>query len=154
MFQIPSEWNAKQRARQENIKQICKGLQVDSSSSVPKGVKLHIYVDDKYRLLYCKTPKVASSTFVAVFLYLAGITESVSINLKTIYGKENLNNRLVTLDKFSESEARWRLSNYTKFFFTRNPVTRLFSAYRNKFTDKENLYYPAKHGTRIIKKYR
>ena len=60
----------------------------------------------------------------------------------------------MTLDKFSESEASLRLSNYTTFFFTRNPVTRLFSAYRNKFTDKENAYYPADYGTRIIKKYR
>ena len=110
-------------------------------SPLPRKVKRFIYVDDKYRLLYCKTPKVASSTFVAIFLYLAGITKSVSINLKTIYGKENLNNRLVTLDKLSESEARWRLSNYTKIFFTRNPLTRLFSAYRNKFTNEEIYFF-------------
>ena len=154
MFQIPSEWYAEQQARQENIKQVCRGLQVEPQRSVSKFIKSTIYVNDKYKFLYCKIPKVASSTYVAIFLYLAGITNSTWVNTSRIYGNENLNSRLVTLDKLSESEATWRLSNYTKFFFTRNPVTRLYSAYKNFFANEEHKLYPSTYGRRIIKEYR
>ena len=99
VFQIPSTWYAEQHARQENIKQICT-----------------FYVNDEYKFLYCKIPKVASSTFVTIFLYLAGITNSTSVNASRLYENENLHSRLVTLNKLSESEATWRLSNYSKFF--------------------------------------
>ena len=137
VFQIPSAWYAEQHARQENIKQICT-----------------FYVNDEYKFLYCKIPKVASSTFVTIFLYLAGITNSTSVNASRLYENENLHSRLVTLNKLSESEATWRPSNYSKFFFTRNPLTRLYSAYKNKFANEKNKVYPKSYGKIIIKEYR
>ena len=154
MFQIPSEWYAEQQARQESIKQICRGLQAEPRGSVSKFTISNLYVNDEYKFLFCKIPKVASSTFVAIFLYLAGITNSTSVNASRLYENENLHSRLVTLGKLSESEATWRLSNYTKFFFTRNPLTRLYSAYKNKFANEENKVYPNSYGKRIIKEYR
>ncbi len=50
--------------------------------------------------------------------------------------KQNWFNKTV-LAKFSEEDVLFRLKNYTKFIFVRNPKTRILSAFREKFADSK-----------------
>ncbi|XP_015258706.1 PREDICTED: carbohydrate sulfotransferase 11 [Cyprinodon variegatus] len=61
---------------------------------------------------------------------------------------------LKTLNQYSIAEINHRLKNYFKFLFVREPLERLVSAYRNKFTLKYNSSFHKRFGTRIIRRYR
>lgn len=57
------------------------------------------------------------------------------------------------LSDFSLQEMDYRLQNYFKFLFTREPLERLVSAYKDKFLTGNRMFID-KWGSRIIKKYR
>ena len=76
----------------------------------------------------------------------------MSMDASSVHG--HLSKLLRTLDSYNSEEIRYRLDNYLKFMFVRDPMERLLSAYRNKFTLRYNQYFKYRYGTKIIKKYR
>ena len=60
---------------------------------------------------------------------------------------------LVFLNDFSRPEIQYRLRNYYKFMFVRNPMERLLSAYRNKFGENVG-EFRKKYGPVIAKRFR
>lgn len=106
-----------------------------------------ILVNDKYGFLYCYVPKVACSNWKRVLKVLNGDLENVNVNIKM-----NHKSDLVFLGSLKQEEINYRLKNYFKFMFVREPMSRLLSAYRNKFG--EIVSYQKKYGVEIIKKYR
>ncbi|XP_053098679.1 carbohydrate sulfotransferase 9 [Hemicordylus capensis] len=109
-----------------------------------------IYVEDKYKLLYCEVPKAGCSNWKRVLMVLSGHAESVAnITHDAVhYGKH-----LKKLDSYDLKGIHMRLKSYTKFIFVRDPMERLVSAFRDKFEHPNSYYHPI-FGKAIIKKYR
>ncbi|XP_032043806.1 carbohydrate sulfotransferase 14 [Aythya fuligula] len=107
----------------------------------------HLLVSDKYRFLYCYVPKVACSNWKRILKVLDGALESVDVKLKMDHKSD-----LVFLGDMKPEEINYRLKNYYKFIFVRNPAERLLSAYRNKFGEIKE--YQLKYGVEIVRRYR
>ncbi|XP_068253876.1 carbohydrate sulfotransferase 14 [Nyctibius grandis] len=112
-----------------------------------RTVLRHLLVSDKYRFLYCYVPKVACSNWKRILKVLDGALESVDVKLKMDHKSD-----LVFLGDMKPDEISYRLKNYYKFIFVRNPMERLLSAYRNKFGEIKE--YQQKYGVEIVRRYR
>lgn len=112
-----------------------------------RTVLRHLLVSDKYRFLYCYVPKVACSNWKRILKVLDGALESVDVKLKMDHKSD-----LVFLADMKPDEISYRLKNYFKFLFVRNPMERLLSAYRNKFGEIKE--YQQKYGVEIVRRYR
>ncbi|OXB56126.1 hypothetical protein ASZ78_011710 [Callipepla squamata] len=112
-----------------------------------RTVLRHLLVSDKYRFLYCYVPKVACSNWKRILKVLDGALESVDVKLKMDHKSD-----LVFLGDMRPDEINYRLKNYYKFIFVRNPAERLLSAYRNKFGEIKE--YQQKYGVEIVRRYR
>ena len=144
-FQIMS------RSRQR-ISPACK-----NQSGELKGTSLHksdfvnFLVSDRYKTLFCYVPKVACGNWKRIFLVLNGHFNTTT----EISGPMAHESGLIdTLDKYSVEEIRYKLLKYKKVVFVREPLERVLSAYRNKFTTTYNKRYHHRYGVEIIKKYR
>ncbi|XP_059337500.1 carbohydrate sulfotransferase 8 isoform X1 [Ammospiza nelsoni] len=109
-----------------------------------------IFVEDKYRVLYCEVPKAGCSNWKRVLMVLNGLASSTKdIQHNTVhYG-----NYLKRLDGFDHKGIYHRLSTYTKMLFIREPFEKLVSAFRDKFEHPNNYYHPV-FGKAIIARYR
>ncbi|XP_071502869.1 carbohydrate sulfotransferase 14-like [Diadema antillarum] len=107
-----------------------------------------LLVDDAHKFIYCFVPKVACSNWKRVIKYMNGKVPDLETPMKMDHHKD-----LVTLTEFNDEEVAYRLKNYYKFMFVRDPTERLLSAYRNKFGENIGTYN-AKYAPKIIAKYR
>ena len=89
----------------------------------PKTEELqYIAVDDENKILFCALQKVASTTWFRL--------------LKQVHGfppKSSRWDSFPRFSEFSEEERSFKLKTYFKFFFVREPLQRLLSAYKHKF---------------------
>lgn len=91
-------------------------------------------VNDEYKLLYCYVPKVACSNWKRVFLLLSGHFNNATLNdLEHSDVHFQYRSYLKNMSAFSQEEADYRIRNYRKIIFVREPLERLLSAYRDKF---------------------
>ena len=80
----------------------------------------YIAVDDKNKILFCALQKVASTTWLRL--------------LKDVLGIKGKRWEVIPrLSEHSEEEMSFKLKTYFKFFFVREPLERLLSAYKHKF---------------------
>uniref|UniRef100_A0A8B9DPJ7 Carbohydrate sulfotransferase n=1 Tax=Anser cygnoides TaxID=8845 RepID=A0A8B9DPJ7_ANSCY len=138
--------------RNRTIRSVCGQRAMPHSVwELPAGqrrtVLRHLLVSDKYRFLYCYVPKVACSNWKRILKVLDGALESVDVKLKMDHKSD-----LVFLGDMKPDEINYRLKNYYKFIFVRNPAERLLSAYRNKFGEIKE--YQLKYGVEIVRRYR
>ncbi|XP_025971311.2 carbohydrate sulfotransferase 14 [Dromaius novaehollandiae] len=141
-----------QDTRNRTIRAVCGRRAMPRSVwDLPPGqrrtVLKHLLVSDKYRFLYCYVPKVACSNWKRILKVLDGALESVDVKLKMDHKSD-----LVFLGDMKPDEISYRLKNYYKFIFVRNPMERLLSAYRNKFGEIKE--YQLKYGVEIVRRYR
>ncbi|XP_077978807.1 carbohydrate sulfotransferase 9-like [Glandiceps talaboti] len=90
-----------------------------------------IYVDDKYKFLYCPIHKVATANWRRVLMVLAGDVKNESLVGTSHYFAYTSKHR--PLRKYTPKERIHRLNTYKKFMFVRHPYERLLSAFRDKF---------------------
>lgn len=137
-------------ARRNLMKEICAKYKGSISRTVTRHHVQNLYVEDKYKLLYCQVPKVGCSNWKRTLMVLAGqATNASSIKHSTVhYGKH-----LKTLDSFDCQGIMHRLETYTKVMFVREPLERMVSAFRDKF-ENPNHHYHSLFGRSIISKYR
>lgn len=117
----------------------------------------NIYVNDEYKFLYCSVPKVACSNWKRALLSLLGVNKTDQIPNTDLYdygGRYYNTIRRMQLSMYTKEEVEYRIKNYRKFIFVREPFERLLSAWRNKFTVASNLYFQSRWGSYIIKNYR
>ncbi|XP_062597653.1 carbohydrate sulfotransferase 11-like [Saccostrea cucullata] len=148
------DYNRKERLY--NLRKKCQ--QADEAKLVKKDIpakKLgHIIVNDQYKVLYCYIPKVACTNMKRVFLILTGKMNSTNpLALKSKDVHMAFDKYLTYLDSYSEEEVQEKLKTYKKLVFVREPLERLLSAYRNKFTEKSP-YFHKRFGRRIIRRFR
>lgn len=156
---IPCRCEDDQQAeRQRRLGQWCSRHPRNATKRVRLSQLIQMtYVDDARKLIYCDVPKVATTNWKRVFLYLSGkwnVSRPEEIAAKDVHTSPILEGSLPKLSKFSADEIISRLETYTKFFFVRHPMERLVSAYRNKFQNQNNSYFPQRYGRQIIKLYR
>uniref|UniRef100_UPI0035901AE5 carbohydrate sulfotransferase 9-like n=1 Tax=Myxine glutinosa TaxID=7769 RepID=UPI0035901AE5 len=110
-----------------------------------------VFVEDRFRLLYCEVPKVGCTNWRRVLLVLAGHVNGPPNSIKHVaaHGIKELR----PLSSYSNKEIHLRLNMYTKFLFVREPFNRLVSAYRDKF-EANNTLYEKLIGRWIIKDFR
>ncbi|XP_028811729.1 carbohydrate sulfotransferase 8 isoform X2 [Denticeps clupeoides] len=139
-----------QEARQRLMKEVCAKYKSNISRTITPHHVSRIYVEDKYKLLYCEVPKAGCSNWKRVLMVLAGLASSASeINHDAVhYG-----NHIKRLDSFDRQGITQRLETYTKVLFVREPLERLVSAFRDKFESPNSYYHPV-FGKAIISKYR
>ncbi|XP_063970576.1 carbohydrate sulfotransferase 14-like isoform X1 [Lytechinus pictus] len=138
--------------RNTTVKSLCAVEELNDisllNSEQRRTLDAQVLVDDAHKFIYCFVPKVACSNWKRVIKYMNNKVPDLETPMKMDHKKD-----LVFLRDFSEEEVRYRLKNYYKFMFVRDPTERLLSAYRNKFG--ENIgSYNSKYGPQIIKKYR
>ena len=115
----------------------------------------HVIVNDKHKVLYCYLPKVACTNLKRIFLVLTGkmnVTDPLDLKSTDVHSK--LDDYLLYLNTLSPKGIKYRLKNYKKVIFVREPLERILSAYRNKFQQKGNEYFKDRYAKKIIKKYR
>lgn len=120
---------ASQTDRRETLQAVCKKRRQLSK------LTLHsIFVDDRHQVLYCAIPKTGTST-------LTGLLKQVKSTTNADVSPRLLRQGLPTLLAYSQKQIRCRLSKYYKFIFVRHPLTRLVSAFRDKFRDMDAIGY-------------
>ncbi|XP_038056655.1 carbohydrate sulfotransferase 14-like [Patiria miniata] len=139
--------------RNHTIHSICQAEQLSDVSMLDRTAREElthqIIVDDERKFLYCYVPKVACSNWKRVIKFMQGTIQDIGAKIKMDH-----KNGLVFLDSFTPKQIKYRIKNYYKFMFVRNPVERLLSAYRNKFGEEALSQYKQRYAPRIIHKYR
>ncbi|MBI5839229.1 MAG: sulfotransferase family 2 domain-containing protein [Chloroflexi bacterium] len=121
--------------RQELIKLI------DSERQNPySSLSYHAWVSTKFKYFFVGIPKVAGTKIKLMLQHIEGypIPEFVG----EIHSRENLNYPFVKkLTDFNTEEALQILTSpeWFRFSFVRNPYDRLFSTYKSKIGDNENM---------------
>ncbi|XP_072014423.1 carbohydrate sulfotransferase 14-like [Amphiura filiformis] len=101
----------------------------------------HLIVDNEYKILFNFIPKVSCKTWKSVFGELR---------------RTHSNRGKSLLSAYSEEEQQYRLANYRKAVFVREPITRLLSMYLSKFCNFRNLQriWERMYGRKIVAQYR
>ena len=110
--------------------------------------------NDKYKFIYCPVPKVGFSNWRRVFLVLSekfNTTDPLKFSQRNVHGTYYWN--VSYLSQLSLEEIDYRIKNYYKFIFIRDPLERIVSAYKNKFMG-ENSFLWSEIGKLIIRAYR
>ncbi|CAH1801302.1 unnamed protein product [Owenia fusiformis] len=113
-----------------------------------------IYVDDKYKFLYCFVPKTATTTWRKMFM---AMHYNISYNdADENFDKLTKDIGLKHLNLYSEQKILQIMQGYLKFMVVRNPFERLLSAWQNKFNKYKSgqFWYCNTYGKSIIEKYR
>ncbi|XP_044000744.1 carbohydrate sulfotransferase 8-like isoform X1 [Gambusia affinis] len=137
-------------ARKQVMKNMCAKYKSGISRTITPDHVKYIYVEEKYKVLYCEVPKSGCSNWKRTLIVLSGKASNPdSLNHEQVhYG-----GYLKTLNRFNQKEIMHRLQTYKKFMFVREPLDRVVSAYRDKF-ENPNEYYHNLFGKPIISKYR
>lgn len=78
---MPESWRRLSRiqeARRRLMKEVCTKYRSNISRTVTPHHVSRIYVEDRYKLLYCEVPKAGCSNWKRVLMVLAGVASSTS----------------------------------------------------------------------------
>ena len=126
-----------------------------SFTKVPVKELKHLIVNDEHKVMYCYIPKVACTNLKRVFLLLTGqMNETEPLKLKSNDVHLTYTKYLTFLHTYSEEDIIYKIQNYRKVLFVREPLERLLSAYRNKFHQKGGVYFQERFGRKIIRQFR
>ncbi|PNJ83087.1 carbohydrate sulfotransferase 11 isoform X1 [Pongo pygmaeus] len=141
--------------RRDQVTDTCRANSATSRKRrvlTPNDLK-HLVVDEDHELIYCYVPKVACTNWKRLMMVLTG-RGKYSDPMEIPASEAHVSANLKTLNQYSIPEINHRLKSYMKFLFVREPFERLVSAYRNKFTQKYNISFHKRYGTKIIKRQR
>ncbi|XP_071090259.1 carbohydrate sulfotransferase 11-like [Haliotis cracherodii] len=100
------------------------------------GLVAKVFRHDNLHLAYCPVAKVGSTFWKRVFIFLHNDTGTIPVKSPfdiprafVHYGKKN-KTQVSPLDEFTKKTI---FGNYTRFMFARDPYSRLWSAYLDKF---------------------
>lgn len=136
--------------RLESVRKACRRTKKswDSLSLTEKKILAkHILVNDEHKFLFCSVPKAACSNWKRVLMVLQG--EAVDANaIRRVNHKG-----FTTLEDLPPLAVKRTLREYYKFMFVRDPLSRLESAYKDKFV-RNNTSFHKSYGRKIIKHVR
>ncbi|XP_038060770.1 carbohydrate sulfotransferase 11-like [Patiria miniata] len=143
-----------QSERRRHLREVCSNHPELSQGSINAITLRHMFVDDKYKILFCSVPKTACSNWKRVLMVLGGVRNQTAGITLTEAHMENKMKRLIQL---SPAARKYKLQTYTKFMYARQPFRRILSAYLDKFGGKA-VYRQEQHfqdiAKGIMKRYR
>ena len=146
-----------QELRKKNVQDVCLRNNISPANQPIVPATFHsMFVDDRYKFIYCEVPKVACTNWKRIMLILTGemnTTNPMDLSPAMVHG-ELMDKHLRRLDTYKPKDIKRILNTYFKVMFVRHPLERLLSAFRNKFMASYNQYFPMKYGRKIIRKYR
>lgn len=140
-----------QQQRREKMMEICNNM--NSLKIEPSKLK-RIVVDDRRKILMCLLNKGASSTMTRLILYSNHLYQkefpNVSVEQMEVHSIASY--QMTLLSHYNQDQIKCRIDNYFSFMFSRHPLIRLVSAFRDRFTRRGPMY--ASKAKDIIMKYR
>ncbi|XP_076800331.1 carbohydrate sulfotransferase 11-like [Clavelina lepadiformis] len=134
-------------SRSLEIQERCKNRSQKVGSILSNTFK---YNDD-LKVVMCEVPKVASTTWQILLLRLGGFQANITKELRKKWAYSKIPNKHFKQLQ-SQTEALFRMTNYTTFFLTRHPFERLVSAYFDKLSNRSSYqYYKNMVGKQIAK---
>ena len=138
------DWAGVQARRLRALQGSCTRLRLHSwTGSLDKLLSTdhgQYLVNVQHKTMFCAIPKVASSTLKAALANVTGKLQmrAVSrhpdiVHKRFVYQKGGVEE----LRRYSHSQVRYMVENYTKFLFVRHPVIRFVSAFRDKVQDED-----------------
>lgn len=127
MFQEPISIEERNEGRRRQIHEFCRNNAARARSNLDLT---SIIVNQQHKVLYCYIPKVACTQWKSVFAGLKGYFPPPHVSVH--YAPKGT---YTYLEAFSAEERKHILRNYYKFVFVREPMERLLSAYKDKFSD-------------------
>ena len=132
------KWNNEQKKSRQRVQDVCKTLNMTGKHGkhddyFPR-IPATLVVDEKHKLMFCYIAKVACSSWKWLLIALQGkydINKPVGWLVHT--AKFQRENGIIPLQSYSSEEIKYRLKHYKKVIAVRNPVSRVVSAYNNKF---------------------
>ncbi|NXM42903.1 CHST9 sulfotransferase, partial [Gymnorhina tibicen] len=128
-----------QNSRKNTLASVCLKNKLNKPrSELDSQVANQLFVEHKHKFIYCEVPKVGCSNWKrTIFLLQSDLnTEASEIEHDNIHHTSVIKRLL----NYSPALQKKFLSNYTKVMFTRHPLQRLVSAYRDKLLHSEALY--------------
>ena len=91
-------------------------------------------VHEKYNVVNCNIPKVASTSVKIMTANVTGELPEKNLTDEFMYHRwENLgSDELIGMNQLAKDQIKDRLERFTSFLFVRHPLDRLLSAYRGK----------------------
>uniref|UniRef100_H2ZVB9 Carbohydrate sulfotransferase n=1 Tax=Latimeria chalumnae TaxID=7897 RepID=H2ZVB9_LATCH len=143
-------WLQIQQQRKSSLRAACDKYNLSTSSNYENVFTGQLLVEHTHKFIVCEVPKVGCSNWRRVILTLMNISiEDLALKNKSIH-KHNL---LKKVQQYPREQQKEILKSYTKVMFTRNPLERLVSAYRDKFLHS-SYYYGTVVANSIKKRYR
>lgn len=142
-LQLPKTCELTEADRLKSLYEWCEQNNISSSPISKQSIRENfkdVYVDDKYKVMYCHIPKTGCTNWKKYLILMSGRTKYTKlreIRGSDAHGKLFADN-VRTLAEYSDAERSHILRTYFKFMFVRHPLTRLLSAYRNKFEKANN----------------
>ncbi|XP_072194706.1 carbohydrate sulfotransferase 9-like [Excalfactoria chinensis] len=139
-FRGPTEdWLTAQRDRRNTLAFVCQENNlIKLKSKLDSHVASQIFVEHKHKFTYCEVPKVGCSNWKrTIFILQEGLNVEASEIEHDHIHQTSLIKRLSAYPPGVREEF---LNNYTKVMFTRHPLERLVSAYRDKLLHFEPYY--------------
>ncbi|KAM9836068.1 carbohydrate sulfotransferase 10-like isoform 2-T2 [Aulostomus maculatus] len=151
------EWESVTEKRNQLLASVCKNTSLRNLMhvSVDRFVLDRIFVSDKHKILFCQTPKVDNTQWKKVLIVLTGAFSTVE-EIPEDFVHANSKNDLTRLSSLAPEEIQHRLQTYFKFFFVRDPLERLISAFKDKFkhNPRNEPWYTHDIAPAIIANYR
>ncbi|OCT64814.1 carbohydrate sulfotransferase 9 [Xenopus laevis] len=139
-FTLSEQNSVTQSHRRDTIRYFCQKNNLTSSSwRMKASVAKQLYVEHTHKFIYCEVPKVGCSNWKRIILLLNSSVGRTAEELK--HNKVHFSPSLKRLSFYSPKMQVALLNNYTTVMFTRDPLERLVSAYRDKFLHDEEYYY-------------
>ena len=140
--------------RSKRIEDVCATNHLPPVIIKPK--MKHIFLDHKYKILFCTIPKVSGTSWKKKLLAMNSIQTYINLenrkDLKHRHINEALNKHNV--DTLKSDQDLKNFLNYTKIMFVREPVERLISAFHDKFNPNQHSdHYFKKVGREISVNY-
>lgn len=154
---VPNAWKDEIEIRKRHMAKMCKKYNIANTPVNLSAVYplKQIYVEDRHQLLFCEVPKAGWTNWKKLLLELSG---NFKWKMLQNYTQDEVHhfrlaNFLTPLARYSKYGREFRLKNYLKFMFVRNPLERLLSSYRDKFEDPFDPYLN-KWGRYIVKNFK
>ncbi|NXL93605.1 CHST9 sulfotransferase, partial [Alectura lathami] len=128
-----------QNDRKNALASVCqKNNLLKLQGKLASHVAKQIFVEHKHKFIYCEVPKVGCSNWKRIIVILqTGLNVQASEIEQDNIHQTSLIKRLAAYPPTTQEEL---LNNYTKVMFTRHPLERLVSAYRDKLLHSEPYY--------------
>ena len=145
---VQPQLEERQKERQDHLKKYCESHNLGHFKGNIDREKLRYFmVNEKYKVIYCYTPKVACTQWKKVFLALK---ESPKVNVDV----HNRGNYKWLNKGYSDEEIKLKLQTYFKFLFVREPFERLLSAYEDKFVETPDAHYMKRYAHKIVDNFK